>query len=67
MLAAIDSADSEPISSGDADEMAQQFAQQYSLQAPTLIEGALSINVNEATIDVTGNILYACTRGLRNN
>lgn len=58
MLAAIDSADSERISSGDADEMAQQLAQQYSLGAPTLVEGALSISVDEATIDVTGNILY---------
>ena len=58
MLAAIDSSNSESINAGDIDEMAQRLAEQYALEAPTLIEGALSISVNEAQIDVTGNILY---------
>ena len=58
MLAGIDSVNSESIGTGDVEEMAQSFAEQYALDSPTLIEGALSIAVNEAQIDVTGNILY---------
>jgi len=58
MLAAIDNADTELIRSGDVAELVQQFAQQYSLEAPTLIEGALSITVDETQVDVTGNIRY---------
>src|SRR5580704_10384326 len=58
MLAAIDSLNSESINAGDVEEIAQRFSEQFALEAPSLIEGAIRISVNEAQIDVTGNVLY---------
>lgn len=58
MFAAIDSANSSEISSGDADQLASRYADQFSLHAPEIIDGAISVTVEEAQVDVTGNNLY---------
>jgi len=58
MLAAIDGVDGESIIGGDIEEMTQQFTDRYALEAPTLIEGALSVKVVEAQIEVTNDFRY---------
>ena len=58
MEAEIAAANPELIRTGDVEELAKQFADRYALEAPTLIEGALSISVEEAQVDVTGNFYF---------
>lgn len=58
MAAAILEAQTELIRTGDVEELAKRFADQFALEAPTLIEGALSVSVEEAEVDVTGDIRY---------
>jgi hypothetical protein len=52
MKEAIDAADAEGIRSGDLEELTQGYASQFSLDVPELIEGAISVEVDEAQIDV---------------
>src|ERR1017187_3935224 len=58
MAAAIADADAEEIRTGDVEELAKQFSDQFSLEAPTLLEGALSITADEAQVDVTGDYRF---------
>jgi len=58
MTAAIDAADPEVIRSGDVDTLAKEYADRYSLEAPALIDGAISVAVEEARVDVTGDFRF---------
>jgi hypothetical protein len=59
MTAAIEAADPEVIRSGDVDALAKEYADRFSLEAPALIDGAISVNVEEAQVDVTGDFRFA--------
>jgi hypothetical protein len=58
MANAIAEADPELIRTGHVEELTKQFAEEFTVEAPTLIEGALSINAEEAQIDVTGDFRF---------
>ena len=58
MATAIAEADAELIRTGAVEELTEHFTEQFTVEAPTLIEGALSINAEEAQIDVTGDIRF---------
>jgi hypothetical protein len=58
MTSAIEAADPEVIRTGDVDALAQEYADQFSVEAPALIEGAISVNVEEAKVDVTGDFRF---------
>jgi len=58
LAAATAEADSEEIRTGDIDELAKRFAERFSLEAPRLLEGALSITAEEVEVDVTGDIMF---------
>lgn len=58
MSTAITEADPELIRSGDAAELAKRYADDFSLKAPHLIEGATSMDAEEAKVDVTGDIRF---------
>jgi hypothetical protein len=57
MLAEIDGAGVGELD-GDVEVLAADFAERYSLETPTLIEGAISMDAEEATVDVTGDWRY---------
>ncbi len=59
MANAVAEADPELIRTADLDELTKQFTDEFIVEAPVLIEGALSINVEEAQIDVTGDFALA--------
>jgi hypothetical protein len=59
MAEAVEQAGSELIRTADPDALARQFADEFSLAAPTLTEEALSITVDEAEVDVTGDFRFA--------
>lgn len=54
----IANADAQMLLHGDVDELSQQFAEDFSLAAPEIIEGAVSLTVDEAQIDVTGDYRF---------
>ena len=54
MLEAIDNAGEAQLA-GDTETLATDFAQQFSLESPILIEGAVSVAAEEAEVDVTGD------------
>ena len=58
MTAAIAEADAETVRTGDVEELANRYSEQFSLQAPDLIDGAISVNVEEAQVDVTGDFRF---------
>ena len=58
LAAAINEEDPELIRTGDIDALAKVFADRFALEAPTLIEGALSVSVEEANVDVTGDFRF---------
>jgi hypothetical protein len=58
LATALAEADSEEIRMGDIDELAKRFADRFSLEAPMLLEGALSVTAEEAEVDVTGDIMF---------
>jgi hypothetical protein len=58
MLEAVGEADSELIRSADAEELRSQFADRFALEAPTLTDAALSVTVDEAEVDVTGDFRF---------
>jgi hypothetical protein len=58
LRATIDSADPETIRAADISELAKQFAEQFRLDSPVLIEGAISVSVEEAQVDVTGDFRF---------
>jgi hypothetical protein len=58
MAAAIAEAEPELIRTGDIEQLTTQFADQFTVDAPTLIEGALSISVEEAQVDVAGDYRF---------
>ena len=51
MAATIAEADPEQIRTGDVEELTKQFAGRFALDAPTLIEGALTISIKEIAVD----------------
>src|SRR5688572_16666295 len=55
---AIDKADPAAVKSGTADEAAEPFVQEFQVQVPELTEGAISVDVEEAKVDVTGDFRY---------
>lgn len=56
---AIDDADAAVVKAGTVDEAAELFANQFRAIAPELTEGAISVEIEEAQVDVTGDIHYA--------
>ena len=54
MLEAIDNAGEAQLA-GDTETLETDFAQQFSLESPILIEGAVSVAAEEAEVDVTGD------------
>jgi hypothetical protein len=58
MANAVAEADPELVRVGDVEELTKQFAEEFTVEPPTLIEGALSINAEEAQIDVTGDFRF---------
>jgi hypothetical protein len=59
----IDNSDAELILNGDVDELSKRFSEQFSLAAPELIEGAVSLTVEEESVDVSGDYRYGFLRG----
>ena len=55
---AIDQEDSEVIRTGGVDALAKEFAERFAVEAPRLIEGAISLDVEEARVDVTGDFRF---------
>jgi TIR domain len=58
MAEKIGQADPEVIRTGDVEELANRFAEQFFLEAPTLLPGALSITVEEHQVDVQGDFRF---------
>lgn len=58
MAVAIAGADAELIRTGDVEELTKRFADGFAFETPTLIEGALSISVEETQVDVTGDYRF---------
>jgi hypothetical protein len=54
----IESADAAQLQEGSGDEVAERFAADFMLEAPELTEGAMSVDVAEAKVDVTGDFRY---------
>ena len=57
MAEAIDQADADMLRRGDTDAIADVFVRQFRIDVPELIEGAISLTVDEAEVDVTGDPL----------
>jgi hypothetical protein len=55
MLRAIDDADASVVSGRPAEEVAEEFVRQFRLEPPVLTEGAISVDVEEAQVDVSGD------------
>ena len=64
---AIESADAARIQTGSVEEVAGLFVQQFRLDVPELTEGAISVDVEEAQVDVSGDpmraFIYGDSRG----
>ena len=58
LAAAIEQEDPEVIRTGDLEALTKEFTERFVLEAPRLIEGAVSLSVEEARVDVTGDIRY---------
>lgn len=58
MAAAIAEVDPELLRTADVEELTRQFADRFALEAPTLIQGALSISVEETQVDVAGDFRF---------
>jgi len=58
MVAAIAEVDPELLRTADVEELTRQFADRFALEAPTLIQGALSISVEETQVDVAGDFRF---------
>jgi hypothetical protein len=58
LKAAIEKADPNTLQNGNVDEAAQPFLSEFQAQVPELTEGAISVDVEEAQVDVTGDIHY---------
>jgi hypothetical protein len=58
MRAAIEAADPEVIRSAEVDALVKEYADQFSVEVPALIEGAISVNVEESQVDVTGDYRF---------
>lgn len=63
MVHAIDNADVAIISGRDPQEVANEFVDQFRLDTPILTEGAISVDVEEAEVDVSGDPNRAIFRG----
>lgn len=68
----IDEAAPATIQDGTVDEAAERFVAEFRLEVPELIEGAVSVDLEEAEVDVTGDIRYGhfgrgphCVPGIR--
>jgi hypothetical protein len=55
MVQAINGADALVVSGRPADEVADEFVRQFQLDPPELTEGAISVDVEEAQVDVSGD------------
>ncbi len=51
-------ADSELIQTGDLENLVEQFAERSALNAPTLIEGAVSISPEDRQVDIIGDFRF---------
>ena len=58
LAAAIDQEDPEVIRTGDIDALSQDFAERFGVEAPRLIEGAISLNLEEAQVNVAGDFRF---------
>jgi hypothetical protein len=58
MATAIEATDPDIIRTSDSEELAKQFADRFSIDVPALIEGAISMTVDKAQIDVTGDYRF---------
>jgi hypothetical protein len=58
LAVAIDQEDPEVIRTGEIDALSREFAERFAVEAPRLIEGAISLNVEEARVDVTGDFRF---------
>lgn len=58
MAAEIAQASPELINGGDVEELAKEFAEKNALEAPILLEGALSISAQEQQVDVAGDFRF---------
>jgi hypothetical protein len=56
---AIDDADASSVQEGTVDEVADRFVEEFRLEVPELTEGAMSVDLEEAHVDVTGDFQYA--------
>jgi len=53
MKAAIDGADADAIRAGDLEALTEAYVAQFALEVPELAEGATSVEVDEAQVDVS--------------
>lgn len=58
LTSAIDNAAPSVIQSGTVDEVAEGFVSEFQLAIPVLIEGAVSVDLQETKVDVTGDFRY---------
>jgi hypothetical protein len=58
LATAIDQEDPEVIRTGDIDALMNDFAERFAVEAPRLLEGAISVDVEEAEVDVTGDFRF---------
>jgi hypothetical protein len=58
LATAIDQEDPEVIRTGDIDALTNDFAERFAVEAPRLLEGAISVDVEEAEVDVTGDFRF---------
>jgi hypothetical protein len=56
---AVDDADPAAIQEGTVEEAGTRIAEGFRLEAPELTEGAISVDIEEARVDVTGDFQYA--------
>ena len=56
---AVDDADGASIRQGPVDDVAERIAAQFRLDVPELTEGAMSVDIEETRVDVTGDFRYA--------
>lgn len=54
----IEAADTARVQDASVDDIAERFAAEFRLEAPELTEGAMSVDIAEAKVDVTGDFRY---------
>jgi hypothetical protein len=59
MKQAIDAADAAAVQAGSVEEVANTFVEQFRVEVPELTEGAISVDLEEAQVDVSGDRMRA--------